>query len=66
MGKHVHLPVVPVCTLSTQGEGNNERTLPRQVSRTGLRQSRIPVRGALSSPGGATPTIYGGDDPRIW
>jgi hypothetical protein len=36
MGKHVHLPVEPVCTLSTRGEGNNERTLPRQVSRTEL------------------------------
>jgi len=35
MGKHIHLPFVLVCTLSTQGEGN-ERTLPRRVFRTGL------------------------------
>jgi len=28
MGKRVYSPLVLVCTLSTQREGNNERTLP--------------------------------------
>ncbi|HLH62916.1 MAG TPA: hypothetical protein VKV20_14640 [Ktedonobacteraceae bacterium] len=35
MRKHVHFAIVLACTLSTQAEGI-ERTLPCQVSPTGL------------------------------